>query len=46
VTVMMVVAGSLGPLPYAFPLLSLWTLAGALRARDELRGSSGFACRA
>ena len=29
VTVMVVVAGSLGPLPYVFPLLALWTLGGA-----------------
>ena len=32
VTVMVVVAGSVGPLPYAFPLLALWTLAGLVRA--------------
>jgi putative inorganic carbon (hco3(-)) transporter len=32
VTIMVVVAGSLGPLPYAFPLLALWTLAGAVGA--------------
>jgi putative inorganic carbon (hco3(-)) transporter len=32
VTVMLVVAGSVGPLPYAFPLLALWTLAGVLHA--------------
>jgi O-antigen ligase len=43
VTVIVVVAGSVGPLPYAFPLLALWTLAGAVRAREELRGPSGFA---
>jgi len=42
-TVMVVVAGSLGPLPYAFPLLALWTLAGAM---SPLRDSSGSAHRA
>jgi putative inorganic carbon (hco3(-)) transporter len=45
-TVMVVVAGSFGPLPYAFPLLALWTLAGAVRARSDLRDPSGFAYRA
>ena len=29
-TTMIVVAGSVGPLPYAFPLLVLWTLAGVV----------------
>jgi O-antigen ligase len=37
VTVIVVVAGSLGPLPYAFPLLTLWTLAGLVRAEPGLR---------
>jgi putative inorganic carbon (HCO3(-)) transporter len=31
-TIMIVVAGSVGPLPYAFPLLVLWTVAGLLRS--------------
>jgi O-antigen ligase len=44
VTVMMVVAGSLGPLPYAFPLLALWTLAGTVAA-GALRERSGVSGR-
>jgi O-antigen ligase len=44
VTVMVVVAGSLGPLPYAFPLLALWTLAGAVGA-DSVREPIDFAGR-
>lgn len=31
-TVMLGVAGSLGPLPYAFPLLVVWTLAGLVNS--------------
>jgi putative inorganic carbon (HCO3(-)) transporter len=44
-TVMVLVAGSLGPLPYAFPLLALWTLAGAISAGDYVTDSRGFAGR-
>lgn len=41
-TIMIVVAGSVGPLPYAFPLLVLWTVAGLLRSTsDGLDASSG-----
>jgi O-antigen ligase len=42
VTVMVVVAGSLGPLPYAFPLLALWTLAGAVGASATGKRSRTF----
>jgi putative inorganic carbon (hco3(-)) transporter len=45
-TVMVVVAGSLGPLPYAFPLLALWTLAGAVGARSGIRSPGRSAYRA
>jgi O-antigen ligase len=38
-TIMIVVAGSVGPLPYAFPLLVLWTLAGVMRS-GPARGPS------
>jgi putative inorganic carbon (hco3(-)) transporter len=31
-TIMIVVAGSVGPLPYAFPLLVVWALAGVVRS--------------
>jgi putative inorganic carbon (HCO3(-)) transporter len=40
-TVMTIVVGSFGPLPYAFPLLVLWTLAGVLMASTRYGGSAG-----
>jgi O-antigen ligase len=39
-TTMIVVAGSVGPLPYAFPLLVLWTLAGVVGSTPPMGPSS------
>ena len=42
-TTMIVVAGSVGPLPYAFPLLVLWTLAGLVGSTPPMGPSSRVA---